>query len=140
MTSSTIKSMPMIFLFVPIEYDLDMFLFFLIQNKFSNEWSTIFVAQIFQWELEKILLKNSRKWNLFKFRERNLCRFPFCKKNRNTHPGMPVILVITHLFISQVINSCQKKSILVKRTYFLWLSLIYQLTKLHESYQIFCLS
>ena len=41
--------------------------------------------------------------------------------------------------MSQEINSCHKKSIIVKRTY-LWLSLIYQLAALLESYQKFYLS
>ena len=36
--------------------------------------------------------------------------------------------------------SIYKKSTLVRRIYFLWLSLLYHLAALHESYQKFCMS
>ena len=42
-----------------------------------------------------------------------------------------------NLFLSQETSSCHKKSILVRRIHFLWLSLLYKLVALRESYQKF---
>ena len=64
--------------------DLIIISFLLIQNKLSNEWSTILVVQLFLWELKNNCLKNWRKRNLCLFRARNLRRFRFSTENRNS--------------------------------------------------------
>ena len=55
---------------------------FLIQNKLSNEWSTIFVVYIFPWELEKNWHKNWNERNQCIFRTRNM------HENRNSRPDI----------------------------------------------------
>ena len=90
MAKNAEQSMTMVYLllrFYPSflsKLDLIIISSFLIQNKLSNEWSTILVVQIFLWELKKNCLKNLRKRNLCVFRARNLRRFRFCTENRNS--------------------------------------------------------
>ena len=64
----------------------------------------------------------------------------FCHNKQIYSCYRRVILVTRNNFLGQEINYCQKKSILVRRIYFLWLSFFYKLGALHESYQLYCLS
>ena len=60
--------------------------------------------------------------------------------NNTPKPNLISSFFTRNLFLSQEINSCHKKSILGRRLYLLWLSLLYQLATLRESCQKVCLS
>ena len=50
------------------------------------------------------------------------------------------MLVTENQCLSQEINACHKKSILVRKILFLWVSLLNQFASLRESYKKICLS